>query len=103
MEIDHSGFIKIKIPRLSIKDIMDEESKGQLKRIHELEAQLAEMTDMCSRQNQEIQALRAENERLLFGGGVGGATTIETGENEELMELRAENERLKALGRKLFE
>lgn len=103
MEIDHSGFIKIKIPRLSIKDIMDEESKGQLKRIHELEAQLAEIQEMYQRQNQEIQALRAENERLLFGGGVGGATTIESGENEEVMELRAENERLKALGRKLFE
>ncbi|KAF3935752.1 hypothetical protein ABW19_dt0209767 [Dactylella cylindrospora] len=93
--IEEETYLRIKIPRSSIKDVLESESSMQLNRIRDLEARLSDLEQDIERQNKEIHRLRNDNERLrkelVLQGG------------DEMERLRAENEHLKALGRKLFD
>ncbi|KAK6541736.1 hypothetical protein TWF694_007526 [Orbilia ellipsospora] len=93
--VEEETFVRIKIPRSSIKDVIDSESSVHLARIRDLESRVADLERDVDRQNKEIHRLRNENERLRKD------LTLQGG--DEMERLRMENEHLKALGRKLFD
>ncbi|KAK6511493.1 hypothetical protein TWF481_000408 [Arthrobotrys musiformis] len=88
-------YVRVKIPRSSIKDILEGESAAHLARIRDLESRVADLERDADRQNKEVHRLRNENERLRKD------LTLQGG--DEMERLRVENEHLKVLGRKLFE
>ncbi|EWC48271.1 hypothetical protein DRE_02375 [Drechslerella stenobrocha 248] len=93
--VDEEETFRIKIPRKSIKHILDQENAAHISRIRDLEGRVAELERDTDRQNKELHRLRIENERLRKD------LTLQGG--DELERLRMENEHLKALGRKLFD
>ncbi|KAK6349780.1 hypothetical protein TWF696_006055 [Orbilia brochopaga] len=93
--IDEEEMYRIKIPRTSIKHVLEQENANHIARIRDLEARVAELERDFDRQNKDLHRLRNENERLRKD------LTLQGG--DELEKLRQENEHLKALGRKLFD
>ncbi|KAF3925611.1 hypothetical protein ABW21_db0205949 [Orbilia brochopaga] len=93
--IDEEEMYRIKIPRTSIKHVLEQENANHISRTRDLEARVAELERDLDRQNKELHRLRNENERLRKD------LTLQGG--DELEKLRQENEHLKALGRKLFD
>ncbi|KAK6510775.1 hypothetical protein TWF506_009871 [Arthrobotrys conoides] len=88
-------FLRIKIPRSSIKDIIEIETATHLARIRELESRVIDLERDADRQNKEAHRLRNENEKLRKDLALQGG--------DEMERLRMENEHLKVLGRKLFD
>ncbi|KAK6354186.1 hypothetical protein TWF730_008598 [Orbilia blumenaviensis] len=88
-------YVRVKILRSSIKDIIEAENSVNLNRIRELQSRVADLERDASRQNKELHRLQTENERLRKD------LTLQGG--DEIERLRMENEHLKVLGRKLFD
>ncbi|KAF3920493.1 hypothetical protein ABW20_dc0107474 [Dactylellina cionopaga] len=93
--VEEETYYRIKIPRISLKDILDTENATHLARIRDLEARVLDLERDVDRQNKDIHKLRNENERLRKD------LTLQGG--DEMERLRMDNERLKALGRRLFD